>query len=76
MQNSLKKKKKRQASSSLDEISEEYKQTKFLEELNQFSPVKDLAYQVPVNGLGDGWIPLMPITAMYKNNTTILCISF
>lgn len=52
MQNSFKKK-KRQASFSLDEISEEYKQTKFLEELNKFSPVKDLAYQVPVNGLVD-----------------------
>lgn len=73
---SLKKKKKQACFSlcSLGEISEQCKQTKFLEGLNRFRPVKDLAHQVPVNGLGDEWIPLMPITAVY-NNTLYFILS-
>lgn len=40
---------------------------KFLEELSQFSWVKGLAPEVPVNGPWDEQIPLVPITVVYNN---------
>lgn len=61
--------------SSLDEISERCKLMEFLEELNQFSPVKDLAHQIPVNGPWDEQIPLVPITVVYNNTLYFIVAS-
>lgn len=48
---------------------------KFLEELSQFSWVKGLAHEVPVNGPWDEQIPLVPITVVYNNTLYFILAS-
>lgn len=48
---------------------------KFLEELSQFSWVKGLAQEVPVNGPWDEQIPLVPITVVYNNTLYFILAS-
>lgn len=48
---------------------------KFLEELSQFSWVKSLAHEVPVNGPWDEQIPLVPITVVYNNTLYFILAS-
>lgn len=48
---------------------------KFLEDLSQFSWVKGLAHEVPVNGPWDEQIPLVPITVVYNNTLYFILAS-
>lgn len=60
---------------SLDGISEGCKLMKFLEELSQFSCVKGLACEVPVNGPWDEQIPLVPITVVCNDTLYFILAS-